>query len=71
MAQFITPQMQYTLNINGQYHNTLDIEGFSQMMKDPSYCYKFYWLEEIVNIISEGIQETTFDSLIDEMICNA
>lgn len=71
MAQFITPQMQYTLNINGQYHNTLDIEGFSQMMKDPSYCYKFYWLEAIVNIISEGIQETTFDSLIDEMICNA
>ena len=71
MAQFITPQMQYTLNINGQYHNTLDIEGFSQMMKDPSYCYKFYWLEAIVNITSEGIQETTFDSLIDEMICNA
>ena len=71
MAQFITPQIQYALNINGQYHNTLDIEGFSQMMKDPSYCYKFYWLEAIVNIISEGIQETTFDSLIDEMICNA
>ena len=71
MAQFITPQMQYALNINGQYQNTLDIEGFSQMMKDPSYCYKFYWLEAIVNSISEGIQETTFDSLIDEMICNA
>ena len=71
MAQFITPQIQYALNINGQYHNTLDIEGFSQMMKDPSYCYKFYWLEAIVNITSEGIQETTFDSLIDEMICNA
>ena len=71
MAQFIAPQMQYALNINGQYHNTLDIEGFSQMMKDPSYCYKFYWLESIVNIISKGIQETTFDSLIDEMICNA
>ena len=67
MAQFITPQMQYALNINGQYHNTLDIEGFSQMMKDPSYCYKFYWLEAIVNIISEGIQEITFDSLIDEL----
>ena len=41
MAQFITPQMQYTLNINGQYHNTLDIEGFSQMMKDPSYRISF------------------------------
>lgn len=31
----------------------LDIEGFSQMMKDPSYCYKFYWLERAVNLLSE------------------
>lgn len=41
------------------------------MMKDPSYCYKFYWLEAIVQLISEGIRETTFDALINEMICNA
>ena len=41
------------------------------MMKDPSYCYKFYWMEAIVDIISEGIQDTTFDAIIDEMICNA
>ena len=71
MAQVDTPQIGYTLNINGEYHNTLDIEGFSQMMKDPSYCYKFYWLEAIVDIISEGIPNTTFDAIIDEMICNA
>lgn len=37
----------------------------------PSYCYKFYWLEAIVNLISKGIQNTTFDEIIDEMICNA
>lgn len=41
------------------------------MMKDPSYCYKFYWLEAIVQLISEDIRETTFDAIIDEMICNA
>ena len=41
------------------------------MMKDPSYCYKFYWLEALVQIISEGIRETTFDAVINEMICNA
>jgi hypothetical protein len=40
-------------------------------MKDPSYCYKFYWLEAIVQLISEGLRETTFDAIIDEMICNA
>ena len=41
------------------------------MMKDPSYCYKFYWLEAIVHLISEGVNETTFDDVINEMICNA
>ena len=30
------------------YYNALEIEGFSRMMKDPSDCYKFYWLEVIV-----------------------
>ena len=54
-----------------EYQNNLDIEGFSNMMKDPSYCYKFYWLEAIVNLISEGVEETTFNDIIDEMIANA
>ena len=41
------------------------------MMKDPSYCYKFYWLEGIVRLISEGEQNTTFDAVINEMIVSA
>ena len=41
------------------------------MMKNPSYCYKFYWLEAIVNLISEGVSKTTFDEIINEMIANA
>ena len=71
MAERDIEKVGYNLTIEGKYHNTLDIEGFSHMMKDPSYCYKFYWLEAIVQIISEGIQETTFDDVINEMICNA
>lgn len=71
MAEYYTTEGGYQLNIEKQYYNTLDIEGFSQMMKDPSYCYKFYWLEAIVYLISEGMQETTFDEIIDEMIANA
>lgn len=59
------------LAIDKKYYNTLDIDSFSLMMKNPSYCYKFYWLEAIVRLISEGIKETTFDQIIDEMICNA
>ncbi|MDO5303621.1 MAG: HNH endonuclease domain-containing protein [Clostridia bacterium] len=64
-------QMEYSLKIGGEYHSTLYIEGFSQMMNNPSYCYKFYWLEAIVNIISEGTAVTTFNDIIDEMISNA
>ena len=63
--------MELRLEIDHQYYNKLDIEGFSQMMKDPSFCYKFYWLEAIVCLISEDIKETTFDAIIDEMISNA
>lgn len=69
MAEFNSPKIELT--IDGKYHNTLDIDGFSHMMKDPSCCYKFYWLEAIVQLISEGIKETTFDAIIEEMICNA
>lgn len=59
------------LDIDVQYYNQLDVEGFSLMLKDPSYCYKFYWLEAIVNLVSQDITETTFNDIIDEMIANA
>lgn len=43
------------LNIDNEYYNNLDIESFSQMMKDPAFSYKFYWLEAIVNLVSEDV----------------
>ena len=71
MAEYDITEAGGRLTISGTYVNTLDIEGFAQMMKDPSYCYKFYWLEAIVNLISRDVKETTFDEIIDEMIANA
>ena len=71
MAEFDLKQEGYNLTIVGDYSNSLDMEGFSRMMKDPSYCYKFYWLEAIVQVVSRGVTETTFDEIINEMICNA
>ena len=65
MAEYYSGKVDYTLTIEGKYYNTLDIEGFSLMMKDPSYCYKFYWLEAIVKLISEGFKETNFNEIID------
>ncbi len=57
--------------IDKKYYNSLDIEGFSRMMKDPSYCYKYYWLEAIVQLISEGKIRASYDVIINEMIANA
>ena len=71
MAEYRVEEAGLGFTIDTKYYNQLDIEGFSHMMKDPSYCYKFYWLEAIVQLISEGVTETTFDTVIDEMICNA
>ena len=64
-------QIPYPLQIDSRYYNALDIEAFSQMMKDPSYCYKFYWLEAIVQLISEDRKEATYNEIINEMIANA
>ena len=71
MAESDYSKNGYNLTIDEKYHNTLDIEGFSHMMKDPSYCYKFYWLEAIVHLIAEGVETATFGTVINEMICNA
>lgn len=57
--------------VQDKYINELDIEGFSRMMKDPSYSYKFYWLEAIVKLISENRCEAAYDEIINEMIANA
>lgn len=54
-----------------EYYSSLEIDSFVDMLKDPSFCYKFYWLEAIVNLINQNITETTVGEIIDEMIANA
>ena len=71
MAEYIVEGTGLNLTVENKYYNTLDIKGFSRMMKDPSYCYKFYWLEAIVQLISENRTEATYDEIINEMIANA
>ena len=66
----MTTPNKLLLNDN-HYYNRLDIDSFAQMLKDPSYCYKFYWLEAIVNLINQNVTETTIGDVIDEMIANA
>lgn len=59
------------LIIDKKYYNTLDLEGFSKMMTSPSYCYKFFWLEAIVQLISANKTEASYDEIINKMITNA
>ena len=59
------------LNNAKNYYSCLEIDSFVSMLKDPSFCYKFYWLEAIVNIVNQNIVETTMGDVIDEMIVNA
>ncbi len=63
--------MDYSLEIDGKYYNSLEIESFSKMMDSPSYCYKFYWLDAITTLILEDKTDTTFNEIIDEMIADA
>ena len=67
MAEFNIEKTNPGLIIDNKYYNALDIEGFSRMMKDPAYCYKFYWLEAIVQLISENRCEATYDEIINEI----
>ena len=71
MVEYPDLQGKNILEIEPKYYNNLNIDGFSKMMKSPSYCYKFYWLEAIIQLISEGKTESTFDEIIDKMITNA
>lgn len=71
MAKSDFQKAESQLQIDVEYYNTLDIAGFSRMLKDPSYCYKFYWLEAIVKLISEDRNEASYDEIINEMISNA
>jgi len=53
------------------YTNNLDTDKFARMLDDPSQCYKFYWLEAIINLITTTDNDLCFDQIINEMIFEA
>ena len=71
MDEYNSFPQSLALDISSPYCNQLDVECFSLMMKNPTYCYKFYWLEAIVKLIDEDFAQATLDAIIDEMIANA
>lgn len=53
------------------YDCNLNIEGFIHMLDDPTECYKFYWLDSIMQLIAEDEIPITFDKVISGMIADA
>lgn len=53
------------------YYNQLNLENFIHMLDDTTECYKFYWFDAILSIMSEGKMEIEFDEIIDRMIVDA
>ncbi|MCR5448368.1 MAG: hypothetical protein K6F23_03135 [Solobacterium sp.] len=50
----------------------LDIKKFSRMLDSPSQCYKFYWLEAILQLLKDsGDRCFRYEEIIDLMIANA
>lgn len=54
-----------------RYDCNLNIENFIHMLDDPTECYKFYWLDSIMTLISKDEKEITFDDVISGMIADA
>lgn len=53
------------------YDCNLNIESFIHMLDDPTECYKFYWLDSIMQLLSEQEENITFDNVISGMIADA
>ena len=49
----------------------LNVAGFFQMLKDPSASYKFYWLESLVKLVTQGRERASFSEVADGMIACA
>ena len=47
----------------------LNVRQFSHVLDNPSQCYKFYWLEAILELLSETPDNLTirFEDIIDKM----
>ena len=59
------------LNPNAIYMNDLDMDKFACMFSNKAQSYKFYWFEAILNLTKDTEADLSFESIIEEMICDA
>ncbi len=58
------------LKIETIYKNELDMECFARMLESPTQCYKFYWLDAIMQLMQHK-DEMTFQEIIYQMFWDA
>ncbi len=51
-------------------YRELDLRTFSHILDDPSECYKFYWLEALIDLLEPERDVYRFEEIIDRMIAN-
>ena len=56
--------MDLVLHTDASYRNDLDTGKFARMLDDPSQCYKFYWLEAILNLLPTEEGDISFEKII-------
>jgi hypothetical protein len=53
------------------YSDQIDIKYLTRLFDNKSECYKLFWFEAIINLVSKGRYTATYDELINEMIVSA
>ena len=44
------------------YDCNLNIKSFAGMLENPTQCYKFFWLDSIMQLVARGENEFTYGS---------
>ena len=53
------------------YSDLIEIKYLTRLFDNKSECYKLFWFEAIVDLVSKGRYSATYDELINEMIVSA
>lgn len=72
MDNYSTNNLIESIDRNGEYRNTLAVDGFCRVFDKMVTCYKLYWLEAIIELLLHNNRYTySLTEIIDVMISNA
>lgn len=54
-----------------EYYCSLNVKKFSKMLDNTTQCYKFFWLDSIMQLVARGEETPTFLEIFAGMIADA